>query len=112
MQLLHILAYIIALAEFAASSFFTLTGSRAHLTRLQEVRFPLPAARILAGIEALAVVGLVAGIWLPALRPISGITLALCFSPILARAIQVRRPIWDVLALAFFMLCAVVAATA
>jgi len=111
MQLLQIFAYVVAVAEFAASSSFTLIGSEAHLRRLNEVRFPINAARVLAAIEAFAVAGLIAGIWLPSLRPVSGLTLALCFAPLLVRAIQVRRPIPDVLALAFFMACAVIAAT-
>lgn len=111
MHLLQILAYVITLAEFGASSFFTLTGSQAHLRRLQEVHFPLGVARILAMIEVIAVVGLVAGIWIPPLRVAGGLTLALCFLPFLLRSAQVNRPITDSLALALFMLCSITAAT-
>ena len=110
MNQLQVAAYMITVAEFAASSVFTLAGSHAHLRRLEQAQFPLSLARVLAGIEIVAVAGLVAGWWMPSLRPASGSILALCFLPILVRAIQVRRPIADLLALAFFMTCAVVAA--
>jgi hypothetical protein len=110
MDPLQIGAYIITVAEFGASSVFTLAGSPAHLRRLRDAQFPLAIARVLATIEVLGVAGLLAGLWWPWLRPASGLVLALCFLPILIRAIQVRRPIGDAAALAFFMICAGIAA--
>jgi len=112
MDPLQIGAYIITVAEFGASSVFTLAGSPAHLRRLRDAQFPLTIARVLAAIEVLGVAGLIAGLWQPWLRPVSGFALAFCFLPILVRALQVRRPIVEVAALAFFMICAGLAAIA
>jgi hypothetical protein len=110
MNPVQVTAYVITVAEFSASSVFTLAGSPAHLRRLQQVAFPLRLARILACIELVAVAGLAAGWWIPSFRWACGSILALCFLPILIRALQGHRPIADTAALTFFMACAVVAA--
>lgn len=110
MNIIFWIAYCLTVAEFIASPVNTLMGSKMHLQRLKEARFSLPVARVLAVIELFAVTAVILGIWIAAARLFGGLVLAACFLPILMRAITVKRPASDLLALAFFITCATIAA--
>lgn len=106
MNILFWIACIITLAEFTASSVNTLLGSAMHMQRLKEVGFPRALANVLAVVELLAVVAVVGGVWAPISRHIGGIVLAACFVPYVLWAARARRPAGDILALLFFIACA------
>ncbi len=110
MKLLFWVAYVLTVGEFLASPINTLMGSKMHLQRLKEARFPLSLAKVLAVVELFGVAGVIGGVWVPAARLVGGIVLAVCFLPIFIRAVNVERPLGDLLALAFFIGCALVTA--
>lgn len=110
MSIIFWIAYCLTVAEFIASPVNTLMGSKMHLQRLKEARFPLSVARVLAIVELVAVIGVFLGIWIASVRLVGGLILAACFVPILVQAIRVKRPMGDLLALAFFIACAVLTA--
>lgn len=110
MSIIFWATYLLTVAEFIASPVNVLRGSKIHLKRFAEVKFPLPLARGLAVVELFAVSAVVAGIWLPSLRLWGGVVLALAFLPLLVWAARTRRPVGDLLGLGFFMACALVVA--
>lgn len=110
MVIIFWIAFVLTVAEFIASSVNVLRGSEMHLKRFEEVAFPLRWARGLAVIELVAVVLVIIGLKLPILRRIGGILLAAAFLPLLIWAIRAKRPVGDLLGLAFFMACALIVA--
>lgn len=108
MNILYWLIYGITVLEFTVSSINTLMNSRPHIQRLHEVKFPIAFAKVLAVVEVIAVISVILGVWQPAIRMAGGIVLALCFLPILLWALRAKRPIGDLLALGFFIACALV----
>ncbi len=110
MSIVYWIIFIITVLEFTASPINTLLNSKPHLERLREVHFPITVAKFLAVIELIAVVGVIAGLWILPARRVGGSVLALCFLPILIWGIRAKRPAGDLLALGFFMACALITA--
>lgn len=110
MNIIFWIVFVVTVLEFVASPVNTLLNSKMHIQRLREVDFSITFAKILAVIELIAVITLIAGLWNPLLRHIGGSVLAICFVPILAWAIRARRPAGDLLGLGFFMACALLVA--